>query len=205
MVIAVCSDIHGDIRKLEKLAEELDKIGIPPKQTYICGDLVYSGNFDGDKECMTLAREKGYALVSGNHEDHAYHHDAGEFFSYLNALAKVAVSGKALFSHTIPPISWDYIETPEMAFGTFEYLSSRYPDTQVCFIGHTHVPHCFMQSEKSKNIITQRASRFTLPERTRAIISPGSLKTTRQFILYDSEKSEIRRLKIPKWNFTLFR
>ena len=206
MVIAVCSDIHGDIQKLERLAQSLDKAGIPPHKTYICGDLVYTGETREDQKCMRLVSERGYNLVLGNHEDTACHVASEDFSKYLARFAKFTEVENILFSHTIPPISWGYIESPEIALGGFEYLSTAHPHIQISFVGHTHLPVCFLQSAETKKIRTEKSSRFSLPKKTRAIISPGSLKKTRKFILYDPEKSEIRRLRLkPRWNFALLK
>lgn len=55
--------------------------------------------------------------------------------AYLNALPAVTISGAYTLAHGSPrsPV-WEYVTTPQSATENFEFF-----DTDVCFIGHTHI------------------------------------------------------------------
>ncbi|MDQ2682287.1 MAG: metallophosphoesterase family protein [Chloroflexota bacterium] len=55
--------------------------------------------------------------------------------AYLNALPAVTISGAYTLAHGSPrsPV-WEYVTTPQAATENFEFF-----DTDVCFIGHTHI------------------------------------------------------------------
>ncbi len=55
--------------------------------------------------------------------------------AYLNALPAVTISGAYTLAHGSPrsPV-WEYVTTPQNATENFEFF-----DTDVCFIGHTHI------------------------------------------------------------------
>lgn len=68
--------------------------------------------------------------------------------AYLNALPAVTISGAYTLAHGSPrsPV-WEYVTTPQIAAENFAYF-----DTDVCFIGHTHVAMYALVREGSEEV-----------------------------------------------------
>jgi diadenosine tetraphosphatase ApaH/serine/threonine PP2A family protein phosphatase len=93
--------------------------------------------------------------------------------AYLNALPAVTISGAYTLAHGSPrsPV-WEYVTTPQNATENFEFF-----DTDVCFIGHTHIAMFAILREgepvaevlplKDGDVIDLLAGRF--------LINPGSV------------------------------
>jgi predicted phosphodiesterase len=64
-VIAVISDIHGNLWALEAVLAELDRLG--PAQVVVGGDLAWGG--PKPAECITLLRRRGYPVIRGNTDE----------------------------------------------------------------------------------------------------------------------------------------
>ncbi|NNF03365.1 MAG: metallophosphoesterase, partial [Rhodothermales bacterium] len=153
MLIAVLSDIHSNLPALEAVMTAVDRDR--PDEIHCLGDVV---GYGADPEpCIDIIRRRCTTVVLGNHDlavadgsgmkllpPHgriAAEHNASKLSAedrhWLANLPLTAASANATFVHASPhdPDSWTRIESFPIAQVQFEYF-----DTDVCFIGHSHVP-----------------------------------------------------------------
>lgn len=64
-MIAVISDIHGNLWALEAVLQDLDRLG--PSQVIVAGDLALGG--PRPAECVALIRRRGYQAIRGNTDE----------------------------------------------------------------------------------------------------------------------------------------
>lgn len=64
-MIAVISDIHGNLWALEAVLAELDRLG--PEEVVVGGDLALGG--PRPAECVALVRRRGYPSIRGNTDE----------------------------------------------------------------------------------------------------------------------------------------
>jgi diadenosine tetraphosphatase ApaH/serine/threonine PP2A family protein phosphatase len=152
-VIAVISDIHGNLEALEAVLEDARRENA---DAMIClGDVVgYGADPNG---CMDLVTAEMKATVLGNHDAAArdlreadnFNDVAREAIRWtqeqltrenldrLRALPLEFVDARARYVHASPddPSAWHYILTEQEAWNAFEACPEA-----VCFVGHSHVP-----------------------------------------------------------------
>jgi diadenosine tetraphosphatase ApaH/serine/threonine PP2A family protein phosphatase len=153
MLIGLFSDVHGNLPALEVVLKELKELKV---DRLVClGDTVGYGPFPN--ECVDLVREHCAVVLKGNHDsglvgetpldDFNQHGLSAILWSqkvvgpqnldYLRGLPFLAVEHNITLAHASPldPATWRYILTMEAAEDSFQAFS-----TNLCFIGHTHVP-----------------------------------------------------------------
>jgi len=153
MLIAVLSDIHGNLPALEEVLKKVEDLKV--ETLYCLGDTVGYGPFPN--ECVELVRKRCSVVLKGNHDsgligetplDDFNHYGVSaiqwsktvvtpENCEYLRGLPYTAEPNGLTLAHSSPirPDAWSYILTMRAAqenFGAFK--------TPICFIGHTHVP-----------------------------------------------------------------
>jgi diadenosine tetraphosphatase ApaH/serine/threonine PP2A family protein phosphatase len=153
MLIAVISDIHGNLQALQEVLKRIEEL--KAETIYCLGDTVGYGPFPN--ECVDLVRKHCTVVLKGNHDsglvgdtplDDFNHYGVSaiqwsrtvvtkENFEYLHSLPFTAEPNGLTLAHSSPirPDAWSYILTMRAAqenFGAFK--------TTLCFIGHTHVP-----------------------------------------------------------------
>ncbi len=64
-MIAVISDIHGNLGALEAVLKDLDRLG--PSQIIVAGDLALGGPHPA--ECVELIRRRGFPTIRGNTDE----------------------------------------------------------------------------------------------------------------------------------------
>lgn len=186
MRYGIFSDIHSNLEALDAVIraygeEKIDK--------YLCaGDIVGYGA--EPNECTQKVRGFTETVIAGNHDQAS----VGSFpADYFNPFAREAVlwtggvldgeqrifleglaltyknSGLTLVHGTLDePGDFGYMTDIHTARKTFELL-----ETQVCFIGHTHVPGIFCES---KNGIEYKEDGNTdIKEGNRYIVNVGSV------------------------------
>ncbi len=207
MRYAILGDIHGNLEALEAALNVLRPAGI---DVYLqVGDIVGYGADPGP--CIQKMREIGALVVSGNH-DWAV---VGKLdTSYFNPFAREAVEwtrsilepADRLYLEQLPlvleindelevvhatrdqPELFDYIQTYYDAHRSFEALS-----TNVCFMGHSHIPISFIKGEAVTHTLS---TSFQVPKDARALINVGSVGQPRDdnpktaFAVYDSRTRE---------------
>lgn len=65
VMIAVISDIHGNLAALEAVLREIDRLG--PSEVVVAGDLALGGPRPHD--CVELVRRRGYPAIRGNTDE----------------------------------------------------------------------------------------------------------------------------------------
>ncbi len=153
---AIISDIHGNLHALEAVLHEIDSLGIT--EIVCLGDVVGYG--PNPRECLDLVMESCRQTVRGNHDEAAVNLAAASTFNgsaktaimwtrsallkrhvdMLRLLPHIAyIDDVALCVHDCPvPGPTDYVHDPRMAAIAFQGF-----ETQVCLLGHTHVPAVF--------------------------------------------------------------
>jgi len=152
-VIAVLSDIHGNLEALDAVLEDARREN---DETLIClGDVVGYGA--DPNVCVERVTDQMKATVLGNHDAAARDLSQADSFNEvareairwtqeqltaenlarLNALPLEHVQDRARFVHASPddPPAWHYILTEQEAWNAFQACPEP-----VCFVGHSHVP-----------------------------------------------------------------
>lgn len=222
MRYGLVTDIHSNLAALETTLKAMEQQGAI--DGLLCmGDIIGYGPQPNE----VIRRLKEYPLFSiiGNHdmavlgqlELSDFNHDAidanvwtrvqldPENLEWLESLHPQAVfDDKVSLAHGSPlePI-WEYLTTPHAAARNFQAF-----ETQICFVGHTHLPRLFFLRENEVNTIfgfTTRKAEMRIPEdneiielgEQRAIINPGSVGQPRDgdrraaYGIYDDENMTV--------------
>jgi diadenosine tetraphosphatase ApaH/serine/threonine PP2A family protein phosphatase len=200
------SDVHGNLPALCTVLDDLGSV-----DRLVClGDFVGYGPWPN--ECVALLREHDVTSIAGNHDLAAigalptdeFNPDAAyaaawttdqlddETRRYLESLAPFAETEGITLAHGSPrePV-WEYLlslETAAASFGRFT--------TQLCLVGHSHVPCLFVQDPREGigGTYAEPGSRYSLGA-GRCIANPGSVGQPRDrdpraaYAVYDSEQA----------------
>jgi len=151
--LAVISDIHSNLEALERALDGIERAGVDA--IYCLGDIV---GYNADPAaCVELVRKYCTGVVRGNHDDAVVEERAIEALpadgqdaarhnrrclsddqlTYLANLPLTLSTEKCTFVHATPdaPTAWKRLTTYPAAQDQFKHF-----DTDLCFIGHTHVP-----------------------------------------------------------------
>ncbi len=159
MLLAIISDIHSNLEALQTVLKEIDALGA--EEIYCLGDIVGYGPHP--HECISVVESRCTAVVRGNHDSGAigrlplerFNNDGAKaiqftrrqthphYLRYLARLPYVYVIDEITLVHSSPadPKKFPYVvheKRVEQAFKAFK--------TDVCFIGHTHIPFLFEES-----------------------------------------------------------
>lgn len=206
MRYCVFGDIHGNLEALEGVLEHAAGEGA---ERYVCvGDIIGYGA--DPHECMERVRALTHEIVAGNHE---YAVVGRADIEYFNPYAREAVRWTAdhlsdeekQFVHQLPlvrrvdaftvvhatvhnPGLFGYIESALAARNSFQAL-----ETDLCFVGHSHVPVTFFYNEDGDEIWYSQDTEVPLGDFSRTIINVGSVGQPRDdnpnaaYVLYDSD------------------
>jgi predicted phosphodiesterase len=214
MKYGIFGDIHGNLEALQAVVEQLKNQGV---EKFICvGDIVgYGAN---PVECVDLVRELNSTVVAGNHDFatieklnidffNSYAREAvvwtrkqitqehTDFLAGLNLVEKIEDTMTVVHGSLNFPEMFDYIQTSYDA-----HLSLQSLETQICFLGHSHVPVSFFQK---KTVSYSMESEFKLEEGQSALVNVGSVGQPRDenpeacFAVYDPEEKLIHVLRTP--------
>lgn len=178
-----------------------------PDEIHCLGDVVGYGA--DPAPCIDIVRRRCTTVVLGNHDlavadgsgmkllpPHgriAAEHNAGRLsksdLSWLAALPLMTESENATFVHASPrePDRWTRIESFPIARSQFDHF-----DTDVCFIGHSHVPA----------VLSDRVGVFNVRRGHRFLINVGSVGQPRDgdprasFGLFDTEAFKYRLKRV---------
>ena len=189
MRFAFVSDIHANLEALEAVFKDIE--GQDVDEVICLGDIVgYGAN---PNECADLVRQKCTYILLGNHDAAAVNLLATHHFnshakiaiewtsanlnndvrSFLLSLPLVLTRETLTLVHSTPyePNMWYYITSLEEAAFNFQYF-----DTQVCLVGHTHIPIMIVLDEK-KEVYVHQASQINLHDikESRILINVGSI------------------------------
>jgi len=208
MRVLVISDVHANYTALEAVLEDAGQVD----ETWCLGDLVGYGP-DPNVVVEMIAEIPNLTCMMGNHDvaiigrmpfetfngdarRSLAHHEKVltatnmDFLKTINQDKKVC--GNATLAHGSPrdPL-WEYILnslTARLNFDSFE--------TQLCFVGHTHIQSMFELIEKSDRVnIRQTTPDQTIKLNARLILNPGSVGQPRDrdprsaYAIYDTEKN----------------
>lgn len=152
-MIAVISDIHGNLEALEAVLADARDQGA---ESVLClGDVVGYGA--DPNACVDLVRQYAKMTVLGNHDAAALDLSLSENFNdvarqaiqwtneqmneenleFLRGLKYEFVDEGVRYVHASPddPPAWHYILTEQEAWNAFEACAEA-----TCFVGHSHVP-----------------------------------------------------------------
>ena len=185
-MIAVISDIHGNLEALEAVLEDAKR---RRAEKILClGDVVgYGAN---PNECLARVREVAEATVLGNHDAAALDASLAENFNdvarqaidwtrhqltpenraFLETLPLEHVIEDLRFVHASPvdPAAWHYILTEQEAWDAFEACPEP-----ICFIGHSHVPLRVLLVNGRLEVAGDESIRVA--DETRALVNVGSV------------------------------
>lgn len=188
MLIALVSDIHGNLPALEAAFKVIDSE--KPDLILSLGDVVGYG--PKPAECVDFLRSRSIQNLMGNHDAGVVgKQDLGLFLEPNHSLLKWTINQLSadqlnylssspytlenkeldfLATHASPfdPEKWRYIQSAIDGRKILEQIPNK-----LCFVGHTHVPA----------VIPDRLGVFTVKPGVRYIINPGSIGQPR-----DSDK-----------------
>jgi predicted phosphodiesterase len=214
MRYGIFSDIHSNLEAFNAVIDAYKKEAI---DTYLCiGDCVgYAGN---PKECIEKAKAIATITVAGNHDWAAV-----DLFSldYFNPKAKEAIiwtqgklddssryfleSIKLIYKNEYLTLVHGTLDNP----GDFQYLTDKYiaketfrlMETDVCFVGHTHIAGVFIKDKLGKVYYQQDDFSKIEPE-NKYIVNVGSVGQPRDgnpkaaYSIYDTERKEVQIKRI---------
>jgi predicted phosphodiesterase len=161
MLVAVISDIHGNLPALESVLEDVDRADPAIEQVWCLGDVVgYGASPD---ECTALVAQRSEICLVGNHDlvvrgdldtEH-FAHSAGvaarwtakrikpETRTFLDRLhPRGQIQGVGLYHASPRDPVWEYVLSYEQARACLDLQRER-----VCLIGHSHVALHFNRDE----------------------------------------------------------
>jgi predicted phosphodiesterase len=186
MRILVISDVHANLSALQAVIQDAGNVDA----TWCLGDIVGYG--PDPNECIEIIRSiPNLTCLIGNHDAAlldqisigAFNREARLSIHWLRDVLKdenraflqslkdnVVVEGVTL-AHGSPrnPV-WEYLLDSSAVYENFAFF-----DTQLCFVGHTHLPVAYQfRAETGKIDISRLRSGDCLALQVRAILNPGS-------------------------------
>jgi predicted phosphodiesterase len=207
MRILIISDIHANLSALNAVLLAAGTVDA----TWCLGDLVGYG--PDPNECIERVRSlPKLTCLLGNHDAAAlgkidlqtFNHEArasarwtqdtlsSDSLEFLRSLPEKEVIGQVTLTHGSPrnPV-WEYLLDTNTAELNFDYF-----DTQICLVGHTHLPIAYFASDGSG---TARWKMFQVGDRVRieerCILNPGSVGQPRDrdprasFAIFDPDEA----------------
>ena len=210
MRIVLVSDIHSNAVALEAVLAALPSYD----ELWCLGDTIGYG--PEPNRCLAHMRKLARHALTGNHDlaslglvslsdFNALARQANEWNNqqlepelraYLQELPALLPLPEVTLAHASPrdPI-WEYILDAETAAANLQHFS-----TQVCFVGHTHVPTMFAHHADGKTDLRRGrpGEILRLKPDTRYIINPGSVGQPRDgdpraaYAIWDTKAHTIR-------------
>lgn len=214
MKAAIISDIHSNLEALQAVIKDIKKRRI--KRILCLGDLVgYGAN---PNECIAICLSEAKIIVAGNHDWAAvkktdasvFNPVAAEAIQWTQKRLTKGNSGKLqrlkltdsiddiLLVHASPdkPEQWEYLFSLDEAKRQFKFFK-----TQVCFVGHTHIPSAVFQDANGYTDFVND-NLFPLIEGRRYIINAGSIGQPRDldprasYAIYDGNCRAVEIIRL---------
>ncbi len=208
MIIALISDIHGNLPALEAALEYIHTI--KPDKIYCLGDIVGYGPWPN--ECVQLVDDTCDQSLMGNHDyaaiglldtigfnpvaseamDWTRYKLGTDSLTFLKKLPFTIDDDAFMLAHASPknPSYWNYVLSLMEAR---EQIRSF--EQQVCFIGHSHIPIIFssetMYSEN--NLVLEPDGKY--------IVNVGSVGQPRDhnpngsLVLFDTDSGSVENIR----------
>jgi diadenosine tetraphosphatase ApaH/serine/threonine PP2A family protein phosphatase len=200
---AIISDVHANLEAVNTCFQEIERL---KADRVIClGDLVdYCAQ---PNEVISIIKNNCDVVILGNHDEAQYKHSISERFrefakissvhtrgviesahlEYIKTLPLTFSENNLLFVHASPfePSAYSYVLDEEAASVNFKAFTER-----ICFIGHSHRPVIFENSDTGIKILTDGK----LNKSNRYIINVGSVGQPRDgnnklsFGLFDTDE-----------------
>lgn len=206
MQTLILSDVHANLTALDAVLEDAG----PIDRVWCLGDIVGYG--PDPNECIERIRSlPGLVCVKGNHDAavlgeipyKAFNHEAQasliwlesvivpEHRDWLDGLEKQQTFDQVTLVHGSPrnPV-WEYILDQGSAMENMDCF-----DTQICLVGHTHLPSLFNMTGGNPKSTRHCALTQNAPVKLnqKCILNPGSVGQPRDndprpsYLLYDDE------------------
>ena len=207
MRFAILGDIHANIHALAAVLEDAEEHSC---NQYVClGDIVGYNAYPS--ECVDVIRDLDCPVVKGNHDEQV---SMDVTQGGLNPLAQASIlwTQEQLDSDQLQwlkdlrmqrqvrdfsivhatldtPQKWGYITTQLDAAASFSYQH-----TNLCFIGHTHVPKAYIKEDVVR---TEILDVLPIEKKKKYLINVGSVGQPRDgdwrasYCIYDSDSSEV--------------
>jgi putative phosphoesterase len=211
MKIAVIADIHANLEALTVCLKKLDEL--KPDKIICLGDLVdYCAQ---PNECIELVKNTANLTILGNHDEAQFNYPLAddftsdarissihtrsvlkpEYIDYFKSFPYTYSEENILFVHSSPyePAEYNYVLNylaAQISFDSFE--------EQVCFIGHSHRPVIFEETQPVIKIVGENE----LNKENRYIINVGSVGQPRDgdprlsFGLFDSTEFKYTNIRL---------
>jgi len=214
MKIAIISDIHSNIEALSAVLNEIENHNI--RTIYCLGDIVGYG--PNPRECIDTVKKTSQVILAGNHDFASVKKTELEYFNsyareaiektrrllknshrdFLSSLDYTLEDDTATYVHATPelPSMWDYILSSYDAVRNFTAFT-----TQVCFVGHSHIPVIFETSDND-SIAELHSQQIELHEDYRYIINVGSVGQPRDqdaraaFGIYEADHHSYEQIRV---------
>jgi diadenosine tetraphosphatase ApaH/serine/threonine PP2A family protein phosphatase len=206
MRIFVFSDIHANINALEAVIKDAGTFDA----AWCLGDLIGYG--PDPNECIDLIKSlPSLTCLMGNHDAAVVGQIPLETFNnearksihwmqqnithnnikFLRSLFETHVWENVTLAHGSPrnPV-WEYILDIPIAKINFEHFT-----TQICMVGHTHLPIGYLQGESNKIQWKLFQDKDSIKIPGRAILNPGSVGQPRDrdaraaYAIFDTEEN----------------
>jgi predicted phosphodiesterase len=210
MRYAIFSDIHSNLEAFNSVLEACKKESV---DRYLCiGDVV--GYASNPTECIDLVRDAAVVCVAGNHDWAAVNLFSADYFNkeareaifwtrrnldeerrnFLGSLQLVFKNEHLIIAHGSlnSPEEFNYTTDVHAAQESFMLMESN-----ICFIGHTHVPGVFIQ-DKFGGLSYRSDCDINIKELEKYIVNVGSVGQPRDnnpkasYCIFDTEKKEVR-------------
>lgn len=205
MRIAFLSDIHSNLEALERALEGVENAGID--SIYCLGDIV---GYNADPAaCVDLVRKHCAGAVCGNHDaavatetsvgalpsdgqDAARYHRrclSEDQLTYLADLPLTLTVENCTLVHATPdnPTAWKRLTTYPAAQDQFAHF-----DTDMCFIGHTHVPA--VMANKLGVLQVRRGHRYLV--NVGSVGQPRDQNAKLSFGLFDTDTFDYHNVRL---------
>lgn len=221
-MLAILSDIHGNLEAFSAVLDEIDRRGIT---AVLClGDVVGYG--PNPIECLDLVRQRCQTTIMGNHDFAVFYEpynfnvgaeaacfwtrqqfeeadsaQQGDRWHFLAGLSVRFENDRFMAVHASPrrPIN-EYIFPDDIYTNPGKFVSLFERFERLCFVGHTHVPGVFLPGPDFYSP-DELENRFTINDDERAIVNVGSVGQPRDrdprtsFAILHDELIEFVRLE----------
>lgn len=205
MRLAILSDIHSNLEALDRALAAIDEAEVDA--IYCLGDVV---GYNADPAvCVDRVREYCDGVVLGNHDaavarkeqvevlppdgQQAVHHNraqlSDEQLDFLRSRPLMTEVENCTLVHATPdaPAAWKRLTTYPDARKQFEHF-----DTDVCFVGHTHVPAIM----SNKLGVLQMRPGYRFITNVGSVGQPRDQNSKLSFGLFDTESFDYENVRL---------